>query len=177
MSPLKCLLTNGIKSRYELRSNWRSEIQRLYLRKALCWQCEPTYFQGKVTIRNTALVSDYFIAKSSSHIFQTLDTELHVLQSVHIVCVYALSVYIVCVYAENTHLLCKGKYHCTADLLFDWFGFSCFVELKLWTDLLVWPNPNRSKRTSAVQWYFPLQNKWVLSDVCIECIHCVSWRR
>ena len=33
--------------------------------------------------------------------------------------------------AENTHLLRKGKYHCTADLLFDWFGFSCFVELKL----------------------------------------------
>ena len=32
---------------------------------------------------------------------------------------------------ENTHLLCKGKYHCTADLLFDWFGFSCFVEFKL----------------------------------------------
>ena len=29
--------------------------------------------------------------------------------------------------AENTHLLRKGKYHCTADLLFDWFGFSCFV--------------------------------------------------
>ena len=27
---------------------------------------------------------------------------------------------------ENTHLLCKGKYNCTADLLFDWF-----VELKL----------------------------------------------
>ena len=25
---------------------------------------------------------------------------------------------------ENTHLLCKGKYHCTTDLLFDWFGFS-----------------------------------------------------
>ena len=33
--------------------------------------------------------------------------------------------------AENTHLLCKEKYHCTADLLFDWLGFSCFVELKL----------------------------------------------
>ena len=32
---------------------------------------------------------------------------------------------------ENTHLLRKGKYHCTADFLFDWFGFSCFVELKL----------------------------------------------
>ena len=24
--------------------------------------------------------------------------------------------------ADNTHLLCKGKYHCTDDLLFDWFG-------------------------------------------------------
>ena len=24
---------------------------------------------------------------------------------------------------ENTHLLCKRKYHCTTDLLFDWFGF------------------------------------------------------
>ena len=32
---------------------------------------------------------------------------------------------------ENNHLLCKGKYHCSADLLFDWFGFSRFVELKL----------------------------------------------
>ena len=21
-------------------------------------------------------------------------------------------------------LLCKGKYHCTTDLLFDWFGFN-----------------------------------------------------
>ena len=36
----------------------------------------------------------------------------------------------VMVKSENTHLLRKGKYHCMADL-FDWFGFSCFVELKL----------------------------------------------
>ena len=36
-----------------------------------------------------------------------------------------------CDKAENTHLLRKGKYHCMADHLFDWFGFSCFVELKL----------------------------------------------
>ena len=27
------------------------------------------------------------------------------------------------IWPVNTHLLCKGKYHCTADLLFDWFGF------------------------------------------------------
>ena len=26
---------------------------------------------------------------------------------------------------ESTHLLYKGKYHCTADLLFDWLGLSC----------------------------------------------------
>ena len=32
---------------------------------------------------------------------------------------------------ENTHLLCKGKYLCMVDLLFDWFGFNCFFELKL----------------------------------------------
>ena len=25
--------------------------------------------------------------------------------------------------SENTHLLRKGKYHYTADLLFDWLGF------------------------------------------------------
>ena len=32
---------------------------------------------------------------------------------------------------ENTHLLWKGKYHCMADLLFDWLGFSCFVYVEL----------------------------------------------
>ena len=26
------------------------------------------------------------------------------------------------IYSENTHLLLKRKYHCTVDLLFDWFG-------------------------------------------------------
>ena len=29
--------------------------------------------------------------------------------------------------------------------------------------MLAWPNPNRSNRRSAVQWYFPLQSKWVFS--------------
>ena len=66
-------------------------------------------------------------------------------------------------WAENTHWLLKGKYHCTADLLFDWCRFSCFVELKLKTDLLVLPNPNRSNRRSAIEWYFPLWSKWVFS--------------
>ena len=31
--------------------------------------------------------------------------------------------------SENTHLLRKGKYHCTADLLFCLFGLSCFACL------------------------------------------------
>ena len=30
--------------------------------------------------------------------------------------------------AENTHLLCKGKYHCTADLLFDWSGSAVLLN-------------------------------------------------
>ena len=38
---------------------------------------------------------------------------------------------------------------------------------KLSTDLLVWPNPNRSNRRSAVQWYFPLRSKWVFSRCII----------
>ena len=37
--------------------------------------------------------------------------------------------------AKNTHLHCKGKYHYMADLLFDWYGFSCFAYVELDTDL------------------------------------------
>ena len=38
---------------------------------------------------------------------------------------------------ENTNLLCKGKYQCTADLLFFLFGFSFFAHVKFTTDVLV----------------------------------------
>ena len=34
---------------------------------------------------------------------------------------------------EDNYLLRKGKYHCTADLLFDWFGFDpnlCLIQHK-----------------------------------------------
>ena len=51
-----------------------------------------------------------------------------------------------------------------ADLLFDWLGFSCFAYVKLDRDLQVWLNPNQSNRRYAVQLYFPLQSKWVLSE-------------
>ena len=33
--------------------------------------------------------------------------------------------------ADNTHLLHKGKYHCTADLLFYWFGIRFSVMFNL----------------------------------------------
>ena len=66
---------------------------------------------------------------------------------------------------ENTHVLHKGNYHCTADLLFDWLGFSCFANVELDRDLQVWSNPNQSNRRSAVQWYFPLW--WVFSALAL----------
>ena len=44
-------------------------------------------------------------------------------------------------YAESTHLLCKGKYHCTADLMFDLLGFSCFAHVESDADLQVLSNP------------------------------------
>ena len=53
--------------------------------------------------------------------------------------------------SENTQLLCKGKYHCSADLLLDWFGFgltSKSVESFNATKQL---NPNQSNRRSAIQ--------------------------
>ena len=62
---------------------------------------------------------------------------------------------------ENTHK--RGKYHCTADLLFDWFGFnqtSKTVVHSTWAKQL---NPNKITRRSVVQChYFPLV--WVFFD-------------
>ena len=63
-------------------------------------------------------------------------------------------------WSENTNLP-----HCTADLQFDWLGFSWFDCVELDRDLQVWLNPNQSNRRSAVQWYFPFQSKWVFSAV------------
>ena len=49
----------------------------------------------------------------------------------------------------------QGKrYHCTADLLFILFGFSCFVYV---ADLLVWSNPTEVSRTTDTSPY-----KWQL---------------
>jgi hypothetical protein len=49
----------------------------------------------------------------------------------------------------------KGKYHCTIDLLFDWFGISCMTTDNLFL-FAKQTNPNQSNRRSTVQLYFPL---------------------
>ena len=49
--------------------------------------------------------------------------------------------------------------------LTDRLGCSCFVFVELVRNLLVWSNANRR---SVVQWYFPLQSKWVFSGYSIR---------
>ena len=56
----------------------------------------------------------------------------------------------------------SGKCHCTADLLFTLFGFSCFAYGEWTTFLLVWLNPKQSNRRSAVEW-----NKYLRKQHCI----------
>ena len=69
--------------------------------------------------------------------------------------------------SENTNL--RGS---TADLLFILFGFfGCFADVELATALLVWSNPNQSKRGSAIQWYFPP----MVSVLCLLTNHWVSF--
>ena len=63
-----------------------------------------------------------------------------------------------CSYAhpENSHH--RVKYHCTADLLFGVNQTNKADANSTWVKQL---NPNKIKRRSAVQWYFPLS--WVFS--------------
>ncbi len=49
----------------------------------------------------------------------------------------------------------RGKYPCTVDLLFDWFGLVCFAK-KQKLSIVIQLIPNQSNRRSMVQWYFPL---------------------
>ncbi len=57
-----------------------------------------------------------------------------------------------------------GKYHSTADLLFDWFGISCMT-----TDNVCFYLQNRLIQTSqtGVQWYsdtYPFSIPWFNSQ-------------
>ena len=61
-----------------------------------------------------------------SFVFHPPEKALWVVRLIHLVTLYS-GVTLEKVGQENTHLLRKGKYHCTADLMFYWFGFSCFA--------------------------------------------------
>ncbi len=67
------------------------------------------------------------------------------------------------IYPGNT----KGKYHCTVDLLFVWFGISCRT-----TDNFCFYLQNRLIQTSQIggQWYsdtFPFSIPWIISGLII----------
>jgi hypothetical protein len=49
----------------------------------------------------------------------------------------------------------RGKYHCTVDLLFDWFELVC-LQIKTKLSVVIQLSRNQSNRRSMVQWYFPL---------------------
>ena len=60
-----------------------------------------------------------------------------------------------------TYSVLNSKYHCTADLMFYYFGFNQTSKSVVQAKLL---NLNQSDR-SDVQWYCPLQNKRVFSSL------------
>ena len=64
---------------------------------------------------------------------------------------------------DNNILFHKLKYYCMADLQFDWLRFICFRCVELDRHFQVWSNPNQSNRSSAIQWFIPLQSKWEFS--------------
>ena len=71
--------------------------------------------------------------------------------------------------SENTHFLRKAKYHCMTDLQFDQLGFGQTSKSVYSFNSTKHLNPNQSNRRSAVQWYFPLQSKWVFSElICTD---------
>jgi hypothetical protein len=55
----------------------------------------------------------------------------------------------------NQGILKCRKYHCTVDLLFDWFGISCMTTDNFLFLFAKQTNPNQSNRRSTVQRYFP----------------------
>ncbi len=45
----------------------------------------------------------------------------------------------------------RGKYHCTIDFLFDWFGLVCFAYKIQKLSVVIQLIPNQSNRRSIVQ--------------------------
>ena len=50
----------------------------------------------------------------------------------------------------ETFVIFGGKYHCTDDLLFILFGFSCFAFVDFASALLVWSNPKPVRCTAIL---------------------------
>ncbi len=63
-----------------------------------------------------------------------------------------------------------GKYHCTVDLLFDWFGISCMI-----TDNFCFYLQNRQIQTSQTggQWYSDNSPFSIPCPWCVPCTWCV----
>jgi hypothetical protein len=52
---------------------------------------------------------------------------------------------------ENKQGILKGEVSCTIDLLFDWFGISCYDNWQFLFLFAKQANPNQSNRRSMVQ--------------------------
>jgi hypothetical protein len=68
--------------------------------------------------------------------------------------------FVLLMFAGSNQGLLKGTYHCTIDLLFDWFGICCMTTDEVLFLFGKQTNPNLSNRSSTVQWYFPLSIPW-----------------
>ena len=64
----------------------------------------------------------------------------------------SFSAFVLIFWPENTHLLRKGKYHCTADLLFDRLGFGQTSKSVYSFNSTKRLNPNQSNRRWAIQY-------------------------
>ncbi len=71
------------------------------------------------------------------------------------VCLSRFLLVCVCVCAQKKphiyHGILKGKYHCTIDLLFDWFGLVCFANKNKKLSIVIQLIPSQSNRRSMVQ--------------------------
>jgi hypothetical protein len=68
------------------------------------------------------------------------------------VCLFLhMSIHPLHIYILPSREYLRGKYHCTIELLFDWFGIVCFANKKQKLSVVIWLIPNQSNRRSMVQ--------------------------
>ena len=73
-----------------------------------------------------------------------------------------LHIWVPIAHVEDAHSLCKGKYRCTTDHLFNWFGFNQSNKSVDNLNIAL----QASKTGQPYSKYFPLQSKWVFSGTC-----------